>query len=547
MSTLDDLRALLVDLDDAELADLIATLPEPVVMALSDDLGAVSSAIPTDPLRMAEVLIPGFVARPHLAYLSARMAAAVHDVEAGKSRRLIVEMPPRTGKTTLATLATSSWIMARHPSWPLALVSHDGRLATSWGRQVRRWVEAQHLGQGVKIAPDAGAVSAWETTDGGKFLSISTRESFTGRGVRCLFIDDATKDFVDAHSMVMRDNLWDWWLSVAQTRLEPPYLVVVTQTRWSDDDLVARLLSNEYEGSPEDWERVHLPALAEADDSLGRLEGAPLLSPLLNEDEGGALARWEDVRRTVGGYVFNAMYQQRPSPARGTIFDTGWWRYWTTNESRATVDGRVRYLDPSSLTGGRWLDSWDAAFGETTATSASFVVGQRWVRQGADRFLVAQQRGRWSFTQTLDRMRAWQGSGAGAGLVHQRLVEKKANGAAIIDVLRREIPGIKPISPTASKEARARAVTPEIESGNVYLPHPADPGHEWVSDALSELREFPSGAHDDVPDALTQALLELREAGRGLVSVPGRMERPGEPGGWRVPGAVGPGPRRRVL
>lgn len=518
-----DLAGLLDGLTPDQLADVIAGLPIPAAQALLDELGgAATPDLPATPADMAALLIPGFVARPHLLHLSDRIAAAVGDVEAGVNRRLIVEMPPRTGKTTLGTLATAALVLARHPSRSVGIVSHDGRLATSWGRQVRRWVEAGRLGPHVKVAPDAGAVGAWETTDGGKFYSLSTRESFTGRGISYLFIDDPTKDFVDAHSAVMRENLWDWWLSVAQTRLEPPYLVCLTQTRWHADDMVGRVLSDEYEGDPADWERVRMPAIAEANDQLGRVEGEPLLSPLLDEDETQALARWGDVRRTVGTYVFSAMYQQRPSPARGSIFDTGWWRFWTSNESRATSDGRVRFVDPGALVGGRWLDSWDAAFGETTSVSASYVVGQRWVKHGPDRYLVGQQRGRWSFTQTLERMRAWEYGGPHAGLVHQRLIEKKANGAAIIDVLRREIPGLKPITPTASKEARARAVTPEIESGNVFLPHPADPGNEWVADLLSELREFPSGSADDQVDSATQALLELRAAGPGGLTVPSR-------------------------
>ena len=395
----------------------------------------------------------------------------------------------------------------------------------------------------MKVAPDAGAVGSWETTEGGKFYSLSTRESFTGRGISYLFIDDPTKDFVDAHSAVMRANLWDWWLSVAQTRLEPPFLVCLTQTRWHADDMVGRALSDEYEGDPADWERIRLPALAEADDVLGRVEGEPLLSPLLDETPEQAVARWGDVHRTVGTYTFTAMYQQRPAPAKGAIFDTGWWRFWTTSEARATQDGRVVYLDPSTLTTARWLDSWDCAFkgadalgiggtgaGASGSARGSWVVGQRWVRAGANRYLVAQQRGRWSFTETIARMERWASqvpspASPWGRFVHERLIEDKANGPAIIDVLRDKIAGIKPITPTTAKDARARAVTPEIESGNVYLPHPGDPGNEWVADLLSELRNFPFDVADDQVDALSQALLVLRDVAPGRTTVPGRSRR----------------------
>ena len=146
------------------------------------------------------------------------------------------------------------------------------------------------------------------------------------------------------------------------------------------------------------------------------------------------------------------------------------------------------YLDPSTLTGGRWLDSWDCAFKGTD--SSDFVVGQRWVRNGADRFLIAQRRGRMSFTQTLDAMGAWaspidSASSPYGHLVHQRLVEEAANGAALIDTMRDTVSGIKPVKPKVGKEARARNITPEVESGHVYLPHPSDPGNEWVQDLLA--------------------------------------------------------------
>lgn len=191
-------------------------------------------------------------------------------------------------------------------------------------------------------------------------------------------------------------------------------------------------------------------------------------------------------------------------------------------------------VDWERLQKGQWLDSWDAAFkGEE---SSDFVVGQRWVREGGDRFLIAQQRGRWSFTQTLDRMTVWAGSDPITSpyghLVHTRLIEDAANGPAIIDSLRSKISGLTPVRPDGSKEARARSVSPEIESGNVYLPHPAMSGYEWVTDLVSEFREFPSGAHDDQVDALSQALRRLRGSLGGGVTVPGAH-------GDQLPGILG--------
>lgn len=438
-------------------------------------------------MEQALAMDSGFVERDHLRYLSDRFAQAVADVHNGQSRRLIIQMPPRSGKTTLATLHTPSWLLSQHPDWDIALTSHDGTLAAAWGRQIRRWVE-DGMVPGVAVARDAGAVKEWETTEGGGVLSRSLRESFIGRGARVLLIDDPHKDFADAHSEVSRDAIWDWWLSVAQTRLEPPSLVVVIMTRWHEDDLVGRLLSSDHEGNPDEWEVIRFPAIAGKDDVLGRSPGSPLLSPLLpDETVDEAVDRWSQQRLNVGSYVWASMYQQDPAPSHGAIFDVNWWRYY---------DAPPEQFD-------RVITSWDCAFKGTT--TSDYVVGQRWGCIGPDRYLLSQVRGRWSFTETLDQMRRF------CTGTSENVVEDKANGTAVIDVLKREISGMIPINPTNSKEARARAVTPQIEAGNVYIPRP-QPG-SWAADLLDECRAFPSGSHDDMVDALTQALTRLRGSG----------------------------------
>jgi predicted phage terminase large subunit-like protein len=522
----EELADLLLSIPAEELASVVEGLPIGVIESLLNQTTGQDSRAPDNPLDQARELDRTFRHRLHLDYLSARLANAVREVEAGRNRMMLVSMPPRSGKSTLTSLYLTVWLLRNHPEWSLGLLSHDGDFATSWGRRVRATLESNPQ-LGVRLNRNVGAASEWETTGGGGVLARSLGGSITGRGFKVAILDDVVKGFVDAHSPRIRETVWDRWRSDIYTRLEPPYLAIVIGTRWHEDDFIGRLLSTDYEGDPDEWEQISFPALADEHDILGRAPGQPLYSPLIDETEAQALARWADVRSTVGSYTWSALYQQRPAPAKGAIFDAGWWRYWTTNESRATQDGRVVYLDPSALVGGQWLDSWDCAFdGNEANTLGSWVVGQRWVRSGANRFLVAQQRGRWSFTQTLAAMERWALTDSPftspyGRLVHQRLIEKKANGAAIIDTLRNKIAGLKPVNPTAGKEARARAITPEVESGNVYLPHPGDPGNEWVQDLLSELRNFPHDVADDQVDALTQALTGLRSDARGQITVPG--------------------------
>lgn len=481
-----------------------------------------------DPLEAAMQTDDGYRSRPHLEYLAGRLAKAMHDVENGESRFITVSMPPRMGKSALTSVNLPIWLLRRHPDWKIGLVSHSPTLAVSWGRQVRRVVEEHGTEFGIQIAHDAGAVADWQTTEGGSIVSRSAPgQSITGLGFKVMLVDDLVKDFAAAHSAVDRESLWDWWVANAQTRLEPPSLVVVIGTRWHEDDFIGRLLSPEYSPGCDKWEVIKFPAIAEQADVLGRSEGDPLFSPLLEETREEALERWAQMKTSMGSYSWAALYQQRPSPAQGAVFDVGWWRYWTRDPAKVTGDGRVVLAPDAAWRAGQWVDSWDLTF--KGSENSDFVVGQRWVRTGPDRYLVAQQRGRWSFTETLDHMERWARTddhdvSPYGEYVHQRLIEDAASGTAAIDVLRKRVAGVKPVQARTSKEIRARAITPEIESGNVYLPHPSDPGNEWVEDLLSELREFPNGKHDDQVDALTQALNGLRDGGRGSVAVPtGRL------------------------
>lgn len=538
----EDFLTALLDYDEDEIEEAIAGLSPHAAEALLGILPAGSTierSVPPTPLAQARSLDLGYRSRPHLVYLSDRLAQAVADVEAGRSRRLLVSMPPRTGKSHLTSTHFPTWLLRKHPEWKIGLISHSPHLAVSWGRAVRRLVE-EHGGElGLTIAKDAGAVSDWQTTSGGGITSRSMPgQSVTGLGFKVMLIDDPVKDAATAHSKTQRDAAWIWWQAAAATRLEPPSLVVVVMTRWHEDDLAGRLLSSDYDGDPDEWEVISFPALAETDDVLGRAPGEPLISPLLDETNDEAIERWKNLRKTVGSYTWTALYQQRPAPAEGAIFDSGAWCYWTRDPEKATEDGRVVYLDPEAdLASATWVDSWDFTFkgaGSDGSGGGDYVVGQRWARLGPRRFLVAQQRGRWSFTQSLDRMLAWAGlppaskpdgspvvgAGVGSTFVHRRLVEDAANGPAIIDTVRDHLSGVHPVKARVSKVERARAITPEVESGHVYLPHPADEGNGWVTDLLSELRNFPNDAHDDQVDALTQALLDLRAQGVGGITVP---------------------------
>lgn len=533
-----ELYEALQNADPEELERIISSLPAESVQPLLGMVG-VSNAeeMPTSPAGQALELDEGYQVVPHLAYLSERLQAAVADVERGISRKLLVAMPPRHGKTEMVSVYLPLWLLRRNHKLKVGIISHSPNLAAVWGRRIRRMVERHGAQLGLSIAPDAGAVSEWETPEGGGVTSRSIGQALAGVGFNVLIIDDPTRDFAAAHSSAARQSVWEWYTANATTRLEPPSLVIVVQTRWHQDDLTGRLLSHDHEGDPEEWEQIIIPAIAETDDVLGREVGEPLRSPLVPEEtREQAVARFTQIKRDVGSYTWAALYQQSPSPAQGAIFNIGWWRYWTLDPAKATEDGRVRLIDADLLRRGRVIDSWDATFKDTA--SSDYVVGQRWARVGPDRFLLAQSRDRRSFVATIAEMRDFFTAGLGALLAHTHLIEDKANGPAIISVLNEEVSGLKPVNPRGSKEARARAITPEIESGHVYLPLPPAAGvpgeFAWVHDFLAEARSFPTGEHDDMIDAMSQALDELRESGASVISNPAAGGRAPSPAAQRL-------------
>jgi predicted phage terminase large subunit-like protein len=514
------------------------------------------------PLLLAQAVDSSYVARSHLTFLADRLAQAVKDVEAGQSRYISVSMPPRLGKSFLTSVFFPLWVLHKHPEWDLMLLSHDPSLATLWGKQVRRGVENQGSMLNLALAKDAGAAKEFEVrplddeaAKTGSVLSRSIRESVTGRGAKVMILDDIVKDFAAAHSKTERDFVWDWWTANSRTRLHTPALVVAIGTRWHEDDFIGRLLSHEYDGDPAQWEVISFPALAEhpdavdprtkapyGPDALGRKPGEPLLSPIVKESIEEALARWADIKQAVGSYAWAALFQQRPEPSEGAIFNNNWWEYWETREDLPHDE------ETGALMFDRVLTSWDCAFKGTD--SSDYVVGQLWGAHGADRYLLKQVRKRMTFTETLTEMKSFIAGCAewNNGVeVTEHIVEDKANGTAVIDTLKSEIPGMVPVNPTESKEARARAVSPIVEARNVKLPA------EWAGlpDFLSEHKSFPNSMHDDQVDCTTQALRRMRGVSAVTAHVPQATIQRGyanmaSPVATSRGSAVGGGTRRRT-
>lgn len=430
--------------------------------------------------------------------LCARLMRFLAAVERKESPRLMLSMPPRHGKSELVSRRFPAWALGVDPDLSIMSANYSDDLARRMNKDVQRIMDSPdylEIFPGTRLA-DARSGGSMRTTGlfeipgrSGSYRSTGVGGGITGMGADILVIDDPVKDRQSADSPTFRERTWDWYASTAYTRLSPGGGVLVTATRWHEDDLSGRLLRAMGEGG-DGWTVVNYPAVAERDEPHRR-EGDPLHPERFGAD---ALAR---IRKNVGEYEWAALYQQRPTPRGGGIIRREWLRRW-----RALP----RVVD-------RVIQSWDFTFKD--ASGSDNVSGQVWAQSGGDFFLVDCDTRRMDFTE---QVRAMERMSAKWPEAYAKVVEDKANGPAIMSALGHRIPGLVPYTPRGSKTARAYAVSPLFEAGNVYIPE-ADADHAWVREYEAELVGFPTAPHDDRVDATTQALDWLAGGGRGALSL----------------------------
>lgn len=448
----------------------------------------------TEPLlTIAGEVLEDYHPRAHSSYLSDRFTDAVRRVAAGEQVRLIVSLPPGSGKSSLGSVALPLYTLRQYPNWEIGIVTGDAPLAQKFSRDIRRSITEGRVQ--IPLADRKGGsftVGFWETAQKGSVIARGLTGNIGGRRIKVLIIDDPIKSLADAYSARSREAAWEHWQGTLKPRLrQNGALVVLITTRWHEDDLAGRLMDRQTEDAP--WEEIRIPAIAEPGDLLGREIDEPLLSPQVDETLEQALARWTTTRNEVGSQVWDALYQQRPAPPGGVVFLRDWW-----------TDQFYEEADAPPRDAGTIITSWDLTFGAGTSEVGDYVVGQVWQKVGADVYLRDQVRGRWSFTEQIHQIRALAAKWPEATT---HLVEKAAAGGPAVDTLQQEIPGLIAVPPgSTSKTVRAQAVAPMVEAGNVYLPKRAP----WIDVFLAEVAAFPYAPHDDQVDPMSQALKRLQ-------------------------------------
>lgn len=419
-------------------------------------------------------------------------------VKKGDCRRLIINVPPRSMKSLLCTVFYPVWRWCADPQRRFMFVSYSEELSTDHSVFRRNVVSSEFYRNGcgyrVRLAKDQNLKTQYENTKRGVMFSTSIAGSATGKGCDELIVDDpinAKKAFSDQEREAANRN----FDATFRSRLNDPAngAIIVIMQRLHEDDLTGHLLKQE----PNAWTHLKLPAEFEHDqkwefpvskrEPIGKHAG-DLLWP-----ERFPRSVLDDLKTALGSWSFAGQYQQSPSPVSGAIIQREWIHY---------------YRELPAATGSvRWLQSWDCSFKDTR--ESDYVVGQVWMRVGANHYLVDQVREHMDFVRTRQAIKDMTAQYPQATA---KLIEDRANGPAVISALRAEIPGMIAVDPKDSKMGRLYSVSPLFEAGNVFLPESA----RWVGDFVEELTRFPNAAHDDQVDACTQALQYLRDQRRGL-------------------------------
>lgn len=430
-------------------------------------------------------------------------------------RNLLITMPPRHGKSAIATVLFPAWMMARNPKRFILSCSYNAVLAADFGRQTREIInhpEARQAFPDLSLASDSRAADVWRTELGGAYYGVGLGGTTTGRAANLLNIDDPVKSREEAESPTQRNKTWDYYTSALTTRLQPEDdgakpLQVVTLTRWHPDDLAGRIMKTEdwKEGR---WMHIDFPAISKHqirtavsdlphDDP--RYRAPPLMklspterNPVIVEEE---VALWpsrfplEELKRKerMNPRDFASLYQQKPYIEGGNILKTDWWRYYPDD----FVPTKFQSI----------IIAADTAFKKESSADFSVALTAGLTDDG-DIYVLDVLRGRWDFPDLRQRLislnNVWRGRGLRAVYV-----EDRASGQSMVQELRRES-GISviPYKVSRDKVSRVSSITPIVEGGRVFLPESA----RWLDDFINECVSFPSGTNDDQVDAFTMAV-----------------------------------------
>ena len=445
-------------------------------------------------LAWSQVEAAPFVPSWHIDAIADHLSA----VSRGEIDRLVINVPPGCSKSIVTSVLWPAWQWIVEPEHKFMAATFDAALARRDALKMRAlvkspWFQARWSKTRINDGPDVQeTMGVYHTTAGGFRFSTTVGGGATGWHCHTQILDDPVKPEdlnvePDSARQVL-ERVWEWWRGTMASRKADPskFRRVVIMQRLHEEDLAGRCIE-------EGYTHLMLPMRYESSRRCVTPWGGDR-----REVEGELLCpdRFDEtsVKKTeadMGSRVAAAQLGQRPAPAEGNIFQRAWLAHvWT---------GRVVDLPD----GVRLVQSWDCSFKDSA--TADFVAGHLWAYSDGEFYLVDRVHRRMGLPETVAAIRAWAEKYPAA---RAKLIEDKANGPAVEQVLRHEMPGIIMLDPKmlgGSKVARAHAVSPFFEAGNVFLPV----GAPWAEEWREELASFPFGRNDDDVDATTQALIYL--------------------------------------
>lgn len=443
------------------------------------------------------------------------MFRALDRVLRGEVTRLMIFMPPRHGKSEAVSRRFPAYALGRDPKLKIIATAYSSDLAQMANRAVQRIMDAPEYRatfpntrlNGDNVRTVAGNwlrnSDIFETVGfGGYYRSAGVGGGITGIGADIGIIDDPFKNREEADSATIRERVWDWYTSTFYTRLHKGARVVLTMTRWHEDDLAGRLQRlAEQDPKADRWEVIRLPALAEPNASHPEDERA----------EGDALwpsefaaADLQRMRAVAGSRDWNALYQQRPAPDEGAIFKREWFRYWSQSGESVRLDLASGETETVAIGDLRRFVTVDLAV--STKQMADYTVACAWgITPRTNRLVLLDRvRGRVEAPDQPRMIRAlyerWQPSFIG--------VEAVAYQLSLVQLLARSGLPVRALRPDKDKVARAQTAAARLETGFVFWPTAAP----WLAEWESELLTFPNAAHDDQVDTLSYAVAHLPSA-----------------------------------
>lgn len=427
-----------------------------------------------------------------------RLEKFARDVELGLSPRLIILMPPRHGKSQIASKMYPAWHLGHYPHHEFIACSYNISLALEFSRDVRSVIRSdvyEKLFPNTRLSSEVQAAEAWKLAGtslvgSGGYVAAGVGGGITGKGAHVLVIDDPIKNDEEANSVDIRQKIWAWYLSSAYTRLAPGGGVLIIQTCWHDDDLAGRIQTL-MKDNPEDeyvdqFEVVKYPAIAEEDEEF-RMKGEAL------HPERFDLKKLLRIQRQMGGPTsaqWAALYQQNPIPTEGAFF----------------TEDMIQYRDETPpLDAMDIYQAWDLAISEEQQKASSWNVG---VTIGLDHndmcHVIQRERFKTNDSSVIEnkiidmyeKYKRVAGIGFEDGQIFKTMrssLEKRMKERRVYIPLDKE----NILRPINDKQVRARPLQARMQNKKVTFPR----GAGWVDEVKKEFTRFPAGVNDDQVDA----------------------------------------------